>query len=194
MDETGWRKAYLGLAGVCLATAVPVVGIFLRGGPAEVGLRPDGADSSVTPAPRVAPAAGMNVAEALRTRTLWQLCGIFFCVAACVNGAIAHLVPLLTDRGVSGSSAPLATSLFGAATIAGRVGNGYLVDRFGETRPADIFSPPALIPPDRIGCRLLSHLPRWCSRSSRHSGSESTADSSRPERRNQPYLIARSSN
>ena len=134
IDETGWRRAYVGLAGVCLAISVPVVGIFLRGSPKEIGLLPDGASASTTPAPRVEPATGMKVSEALRTRTFWQLCGIFFCVAACVNGAIAHLVPLLTDRGVSGQSAALATSLFGAATIAGRVGNGYLVDRFFAPR------------------------------------------------------------
>jgi predicted MFS family arabinose efflux permease len=72
----------------------------------------------------------MSVLEASRTRTFWQLCGAFFLVSACVNGAIAHLSPLLTDQGVSGWNAAVATSLFGAATILGRVGNGYLVDRF----------------------------------------------------------------
>ena len=33
---------------------------------------------------------------------------------------------------VSGRSAALAASIFGAASIVGRVGNGYLVDRFFE--------------------------------------------------------------
>lgn len=41
---------------------------------------------------------------------------------------------MLTDHGVSGRSAALATSLFGAASIAGRVANGYLVDRFFAPR------------------------------------------------------------
>src|SRR4029078_13197474 len=72
----------------------------------------------------------MTAPEVLRTLTFWQLCFIFFCVSASANGTITHLASLLTDQGVSGRSAALATSLFGAATILGRVGNGHLVDRF----------------------------------------------------------------
>ena len=81
----------------------------------------------------------MTVPQAIRTRTFWQLCVIFFCVAGCVTGAITHLVPLLTDRGVSGKSAALAMSLFGLGSIVGRVGNGYLVDRFFAPRMAAAF-------------------------------------------------------
>jgi predicted MFS family arabinose efflux permease len=55
---------------------------------------------------------------------------IFFCAAACVTGSSAHLVPLLTDAGISGQTAALSASIFGAALIVGRVGNGYLLDRF----------------------------------------------------------------
>ena len=131
IDRAGWRGAYLGLAAISLTVALPVVAIFLRTRPEEVGLLQDGVKASSS---RVAPPVGMKLSEALRTRTFWQLCAIFFCVAACVNGAIAHLAPLLTDHGVSGRSAALATSLFGIASIGGRVGNGFLVDRFFAPR------------------------------------------------------------
>ncbi len=83
-------------------------------------------------------AEGMKVSEAFRTRTFWLLCGIFFLVAACGNGTIAHVAPLLTDRGASGRSAAFAASLFGVASIAGRVGNGYLVDRLFAPRVAAV--------------------------------------------------------
>jgi MFS family permease len=101
IDEAGWRRAYLGLAGTSLAIALPVVWIFLRGSPEEVGLLPDGVKAPSAPVPRVGPPLGMRVSEAMRTFTFWQLCGVFFCVAACVNGTSAHVVPLLPDRGVS---------------------------------------------------------------------------------------------
>ena len=126
----GWRAAYLGLAATPLLIALPAVAIFLRGTPEEVGLRQDGAAAPSTPALRKGPAAGMTVREALLTLRFWRLCFIFFGVGACVQGGVAHLAPLLTDRGVSGQSAALAASLFGVASIAGRVGNGYLLDRF----------------------------------------------------------------
>jgi predicted MFS family arabinose efflux permease len=138
VDRSGWRSAYLGLAGAALLIALPAVGLFLRGTPQEVGLLPDGVAESSGSVSRAGPVAGMTVSEAIRTRTFWQLCVIFFCVAACVTGAISHLVPLLTDHGISGKTAVLATSVFGLASIVGRVGNGYLVDRIFAPRVAAV--------------------------------------------------------
>jgi predicted MFS family arabinose efflux permease len=126
----GWRLGYLGLAGACMAVAVPVVWFFLRESPAEVGLLADGQAPSAAASVQGGWVEGTTVREALRTRTFWQLGFIFFSVAACVTGASAHLVPLLTDAGVSGQTAALCASLFGAALLVGRVGNGYLLDRF----------------------------------------------------------------
>lgn len=42
IERGGWRLAYLGLAAACLLVAVPIVWIFLRATPQEVGLLPDG--------------------------------------------------------------------------------------------------------------------------------------------------------
>ena len=138
IDERGWRQAYLGLAAFTLLVATPVVAIFLRGSPEEVGLLPDGAIAPAVIASRTAPVPGMTLAQAIRTPTFWLLCGIFLMVAACVNGTAAHVAPLLTDSGVSGRSAAFAASLFGFASIAGRVGSGYLIDRFFAPRIAAV--------------------------------------------------------
>lgn len=136
VDRVGWRGAYLGLAAASLLIAVPVVALFMRTTPQEVGLLPNGDTMGPGPVRVAEPAPGMTISAALRTSTFWRLCAIFFCVGACVNGANAHLVPLFTDRGISGRSAAAATSLFGLASIAGRVLNGYLVDRFFAPRVA----------------------------------------------------------
>lgn len=130
IDRGGWRLGYIGLAGACLVIAVPSVWVFLRGSPEELGLLPDGEAQPTLTKAQGKPVDGITVREALRTRTFWQLGFIFFCVAACVTGSSAHLVPLLTDAGVSGQTAALSASMFGAALIVGRVGNGYLLDRF----------------------------------------------------------------
>lgn len=137
IDKIGWRYAFAGLAGVSLVVAVPVVALFLTASPEEMGLTPDGSPphQSLTAGPAN---LGRTVMQALRSLNFWQLCAIFFCVGAVGNGAIAHLAPLLTDRGVTAQQAAFATSLFGIATIAGRVINGYLVDRFFAPRVAAI--------------------------------------------------------
>jgi MFS family permease len=152
IDQQGWRYAYLCLAGLVLLVAVPVVAIFLRGTPEEVGLLPDGNAALATPISNNASAPGMTLSEAARTRTFWLLCGIFFVVAGCCTGTVSHIAALLTDKGVSGRAAAFAASIFGFASIAGRVGSGYLVDRFFAPRvAAAIFAAAA------IGIAMLSN-------------------------------------
>jgi MFS family permease len=138
IQQFGWRQAYATLGCLSLLIAAPIVGLFLKGTPQEVGLLPDGADETRDHTVAKLPVAGLTLPEALRTRTFWQLCLIFYAVSACVNGTLTHLAPLLTDQGVSGRDAAFAVSLFGAATVAGRIGNGFLVDRFFAPRIAAI--------------------------------------------------------
>jgi MFS family permease len=60
----------------------------------------------------------------------WQLIAGFFLFSISINGVIAHLIPLLSDRGLSASAASFAASLLGVSTLLGRVTTGALLDRF----------------------------------------------------------------
>ena len=51
-----------------------------------------------------------------------------------MNGAIVHMAALLTDRGVAATQAGFAVSAFGAASLAGRLLTGWLLDRFFGAR------------------------------------------------------------
>jgi cyanate permease len=51
-------------------------------------------------------------------------------VAASVNGSIAHIVPILTDRGISPTVATSLLSVTGIALIGGRILSGFILDRF----------------------------------------------------------------
>jgi MFS family permease len=135
LDNFGWRLAYAGLASCTLLFSLPVVAMFLIDAPQKLGLLPAGDVAS----PRLTPegansATGLTVLQAMQTPTFWLLCAIFFTVGACCNGTAAHVTPLLTDIGESGRAAAFATSMFGLASIFGRVGNGCLVDRFFAPR------------------------------------------------------------
>jgi sugar phosphate permease len=132
IQNYGWRQAYGALGCLSLVLAAPMVGAFLRGTPQELGLLPDGVQDA-RGSSRLATnrhLSGLVLREAVRTPTFWTLCLIFYAVSACVNGTLAHLVPLLTDRGMDAQKAAATVSLFGAATVLGRIGNGYLADRF----------------------------------------------------------------
>jgi len=139
IDRSGWRRAYLTLAVLALAIVFPLVAFFFKERPAELGLRPDGASGPeiIPPAP-IAP-AGASFAAAVRTGTFWQLCFIFGAVAACVVGTSLHLVAMLTDRGLTPAHAALIASLFGLATLVGRVVTGGLIDRVFAPRVMALF-------------------------------------------------------
>ena len=129
IDRSGWRVGVPGIAGFCLVVAVPPVWLFLRAHPREMGSRP-----MILPrahrtrlSPRKQPASPSGRLSVHETSGCSRVSSS---VAACVTGTISHIAPLLTDSGVSGSSAAFAASLFGVAIVVGRIGNGYLVDRF----------------------------------------------------------------
>jgi MFS family permease len=116
IDSQGWRSAYQVLGGVVLIMGLPLTLVFLRERPIERGAKPV--------------AEGSSIREGLRSRAFWLLVATLFLSSIAVNGAITHLSPLLTDRGVSADGAALAVSVLGAASLTGRLLTGLLLDRF----------------------------------------------------------------
>jgi len=47
----------------------------------------------------------------------WLLSSVFFFAGAAINGAIAHIMPLLTDSGMSGRAATAMLGVMGLATL-----------------------------------------------------------------------------
>ena len=126
----GWRHAYIIIGVMVMIVTIPVVGLFLKETPEMVGLAPDGATIVHQPTAGHPQYVGLTATEAWQTSTFWVLVGSFFLMSASVHGCLIHLVPLLTDRGISPQLAAAATSLFGGALLFGRVGAGYLLDHF----------------------------------------------------------------
>jgi cyanate permease len=140
----GWHTAYTIFGGAVLLIAVPVVAAVLKDSPRDLGLAPDGASVKAT-------AGGENVVEGLSAReawstgTFWLMVCAFFLVSASVQGCMVHLAAMLNDRGVNSQTAALGSSLAGAAVLLGRVGTGYLLDRFFAARVAAFFFGGAVI-------------------------------------------------
>jgi MFS family permease len=124
----GWRGAYFGLGIVTFLLAFPAV-LFLVRMPSE------GKTAQAVPL-RL---EGLTGGEALRSKAFWILAAAFFAVAAATNGSIAHLVPLLTDQGISPQVAVSALGVAGLALIAGRLAAGALLDRVFAPYVAAVF-------------------------------------------------------
>jgi predicted MFS family arabinose efflux permease len=117
----GWRFAYAALGVVILLFGIPLTALFVREKPQE--------HSSVQHT-----LDGVTVAVGLRSRAFWIIVATLFLGSMSVNGAITHLSPLLTDRGISAGTAALAASTLGLASFCGRLFTGYLLDRFFAPR------------------------------------------------------------
>jgi MFS family permease len=127
----GWRQAYVLLGLLVIGVTIPVVGLFLKEAPQMMGLLPDGETVARAEATKQSgQESGMNSREVWYTGTFWVMVGAFFLMSVSFHGYLIHLVPMLTDRGVSAQSAALAVSLGAVGALLGRVGTGYLLDRF----------------------------------------------------------------
>ena len=117
----GWRFAYASLGGVILLFGIPLTALFVREKPQDHSMVQHALD-------------GVAVAAGLRSRAFWIIVATLFLGSMSVNGAITHLSPLLTDRGISAGTAALAASTLGLASFCGRLFTGYLLDRFFAPR------------------------------------------------------------
>ena len=112
---------------------LPLVVLFLRDSPSEVGLRPLGAVVDDPPIVRENPftAAIGGLATASRNRTFWLLTASFFICGATTNGLIGtHLIPASIDHGMSGVTAASLLAVIGVFDLIGTLCSGWLTDRY----------------------------------------------------------------
>ena len=136
----GWRAAVLLVAGVALLVA-PLVAVFMRGDPREVGLRPFGA-ASTAPAPESHRTTGNPFAAAvgtltssLRSRDFLLLTGSYFICGASTNGLIGtHLIPASMEHGIPEVTAAVFLAAIGLFDLIGAMLSGWLSDRFDNRR------------------------------------------------------------
>jgi predicted MFS family arabinose efflux permease len=118
--DYGWQGGYVGLAVLTLVVAFPLLFLYFRERPLH------GAATAATKV--VVP--GMTVGEAVRTVDFWKIAGGFVMISGTVAALMINLVPLLRDRGTSAEGAAALAGVMGIAVVIGRIGVGYLVDRF----------------------------------------------------------------
>ena len=126
----GWGTAYAIIGFVVLAVSIPVVAIFLKDSPAKILLLSDGAMELQTGSEKRSDERGLTWPAARRKGTFWLMACAFFLVGASVHACVIHLVPMLTDRGITAERAAFASSLLGVALLLGRLLTGYFLDRF----------------------------------------------------------------
>ena len=138
VDNAGWRYGYYALSGIVLFIALPLVYFFLKESPADMGLKPDGQISGEVPE-ATRKDVGLEVKEILRHRDFWMLVAIFVTLSFVLNGMLAHLVPMLSDRGMDTRTAAAVAATEGITVFFSRILIGYLIDRFFAPYVAMVF-------------------------------------------------------
>jgi predicted MFS family arabinose efflux permease len=126
IDQFGWRSAYVWL-GVSWGVPTLLLTFFCFYDLHDLAARKR-ADQAQASAAVDLP--GLTVPEAARDWALWRVGISNFVVMVLTQGLMAHLIPILTDAGVSRTRAALLASLSGVAGIAGKLITGVLLDRF----------------------------------------------------------------
>ncbi len=132
-DNVGWRYVSITVAIAALAVA-PIIAIFLRNRPGDIGARAYGATEDDAPVATT----GSPIANAfrglrlgVRSRDFWLLGGSFFICGASTNGLIGtHLIPASVDHGMTEVAAASLLAVIGVFDVIGTLASGYLTDRF----------------------------------------------------------------
>ena len=134
VSRSGWRAAYLSLGCSALLLGIPLSWLYVR----ERGLiRHDMTrHDKVGHESAAVEHSGMTWPEGLRSFAFWIIVAVLCVSSISMNGAITQMSALLTDRGITARSAALCASMLGGSSLVGRVGVGWLLDRFFGARVA----------------------------------------------------------
>jgi MFS family permease len=138
----GWRMGSMALIVVALIL-LPLIYVFMRDDPSEVGLEPYGtAQSGVASSGGVASLRGMRSGSATITArevvthpTFWLLVGSFFVCGGTANGLIGtHLIPHEIDLGIPQIAAASILGVMGGLNMVGTIFSGWMIDRVRPQR------------------------------------------------------------
>ena len=130
----GWKSVSLTIAAGALVM-VPVVALFLRERPSDIGLLPYGApDNWKAPTPSSIPAgklAIITLKEASKVKDFWYLIGSFFVCGLSTSGLIGtHFIPAAHDHGMMEVAAASLLALVGVFDVVGTIFSGWLTDKY----------------------------------------------------------------
>jgi MFS family permease len=125
MTQQGWRHAYVSLAAICFVVVFPLVLLSFRGARELRG---------AVPVVRRKASGELRAAFTSRAFVLMICALVSYSVALCAlttNG-----VPVLIGRGFGHAEAAQIAGLLGLGSVTGRLGCGYLLDRFDAKKIA----------------------------------------------------------
>ena len=143
IDITGWRTALIVLAIIMSVSGVPL-SLVVRHKPEQYGLLPDGEKCSTDADYNRVLSQGMQetdftLKQALRSRAFWHIGMAMSLHFAAVGAYITHVMPSLDSVGINRYLAGLVAMIVPLISIAGRIGSGWMSDRYSQKRITILF-------------------------------------------------------
>ena len=138
----GWRLGSMALIVVALIL-LPLIFLFMRDDPSEVGLEPYGAGDPKAMAQGGAPSlrgmsaknATITAKEVITHPTFWLLAGSFFVCGGTANGLIGtHLIPHEIEIGIPQIAAASLLGIMGGLNMVGTIFSGWMIDKVQPQR------------------------------------------------------------
>ncbi|MGC4029275.1 MAG: MFS transporter [Steroidobacteraceae bacterium] len=127
LEVLPWRQAMVAFSGIVIVGPLLLNLAFAHPNPEEA-------------ADRKGPSLeGASLIEARRTQAFWLVAVAISLMASVLAGIVPHLVGIANDAGLTPRTATILASLYGAATLIGRLVVGMLVDRFPVARVGMVF-------------------------------------------------------
>jgi MFS family permease len=138
ISRSGWRAAYLSLGCIALLLGLPLSWLHVRD---RTESSPDSVNHDSLPiASAPVEHFGMTWQQGLGSFAFWIIVAVLCVSSISMNGAITQMSALLTDRGISAGRAALCASLLGGSSVLGRIGAGWMLDRFFGASVAFVIS------------------------------------------------------
>jgi sugar phosphate permease len=136
IDMFGWRNAIL-IVGLGISLIGLPLSLLFRHKPEQYGYLPDGEQyNNATIERKLAPAPATEVdigaKQALKSRTFWHLAMAYTFQYLAISAVIVHIMPYLSSVSIARSTASLVATATPLISIIGRIGSGWLGDRYNK--------------------------------------------------------------
>ncbi len=135
ISEYGWRFAYIIIGALILVVTI-IASQFLKRDPYKMGLMPYGETKNKEPETRRPNSGlrGLSFKQTACTRQFWMILIMVFCFGYCLQTIIVHIVPHVTDLGISAAAAANILATMSVALTAGSFALGVVADKIGSRK------------------------------------------------------------
>ncbi len=137
----GWRASYFYIGLIMLVVNITLVLLVIKGDPDNLGQRPfgyqgrgeiNGEEGQISP---IENPRDLSLREAMRTHSFWFFLIVMFICGTGDFLVTTHLIPLVTDYGVSPTTAGNMLAWYGLMSLAGIMAAGPASDMIGNKIP-----------------------------------------------------------